>query len=174
MAMGGQLDMDAFPYDALSLSAPRSQQWGPRLGRILRELLPPKLRIRGPSASDFDNNPAALMRAQDEFKAASRQEKAEYEVWFKCVGSNKYAMLDEVARERGTWDGSCMEPVVRALARRGFRKPCKKYYEDSKGLVAHKKRRHPRPPLQTMREMRTANGRHNYGRKIFEIDKMYV
>jgi len=27
---------------------------------------------------------------------------------------------------------------------------------------------------QAMREMRTAKGRHNYGRKIFEIDKMCV
>ena len=27
---------------------------------------------------------------------------------------------------------------------------------------------------QAMREMQTAKGRHYYGRKIFEIDKMYV
>ncbi len=27
---------------------------------------------------------------------------------------------------------------------------------------------------QAMRQMRTAKGRHNYGRKVFEIDKMCV
>jgi hypothetical protein len=88
------------------------------------------------------------MQAQDEFKAVSRQEKAAYEVWFKRVGKNKYAMFDEVARERGTWDELCVEPQVRAFARRGFCKQCKKYYDDSKGLEAHEKRHHPRPPSQ--------------------------
>ena len=67
---------------------------------------------------------------------------------FKCVGRNKYAMFDEVARERGTWDELCVEPQVRAFARRGFCKPCKKYYDDSKGLEAHERRHHPRPPSQ--------------------------
>jgi len=117
--MGGQLDMDAFPYDALRASAPGPPQWGPRLARILRELLPPKPRVRGPSGKDFDSA-EAYMQAQDEFKAASLQEKAAYEVWFKCVGRNKYAMSDEVARERGTWDDLCIEPQVRAFAGRGF------------------------------------------------------
>jgi len=60
------------------------------------------------------------MKAQNEFKAASLQEKAAYKVWFKSVGRNKYAMFDEVARERGTWDDLCVETQVRALAGRGF------------------------------------------------------
>jgi len=77
--------------------------------------------------------------AQDNFKAASLQEKAAYEVWFKCVRRNKYAMFDEVARERGAWDDLCVEPQVRALAGRVFRKPCKKFYDDNKGLEAHQK-----------------------------------
>ena len=94
-----------------------------------------------------------------------------YEVWFKCVRRNKYAMFDEVARERGAWDDLCVESQVRALVGRGFCKPCNKFYNDNKGLEAHQKRRHPRPPVQAMREMRTAKGRHDYGRKIFEIDK---
>jgi len=55
------------------------------------------------------------MLAQDKFKAAS-QAKAAYEVWFKSVGRNKYAMFDEVAREQGTWDDLCVESQVRALA----------------------------------------------------------
>jgi len=37
-AMGGQLDMEAFPYGELSALAPGPPQWGPRLGRILRGL----------------------------------------------------------------------------------------------------------------------------------------
>ena len=41
----------------------------------------------------------------------------------------------------------CMEPTVRALAGREFCKPCKKYYDDSKGLEAHKKRRYPKPTI---------------------------
>jgi len=156
MAMGGQLDMEAFPYrGTLSASAPGPQQWGPRLGRILQELLPPKPRIRGPSGKDF-HGAEAYMQAQDEFKAASLQEKAAYEVWFKHVGKNKYAMFDEVARERGTWDDLCVEPQVRAFARRGLCKPCKKYYDDSKGLEAHEKRRHPRPRLPS--DERDADG----------------
>ena len=53
MAMGGQLDMEAFPYDALSASAPGPQQWGPRLARILRELLPPKPRTWHPRTPGF-------------------------------------------------------------------------------------------------------------------------
>jgi len=40
MAMGGQLDMEAFSYGELSALAPGPPQWGPRLGRILRGLLP--------------------------------------------------------------------------------------------------------------------------------------
>ena len=140
--------MEAFPYrGTLSASAPGPQQWGPRLGRILQELLPPKPRVRGPSGHDF-HGAEAYMQAQDEFKAASLQEKAAYEVWFKHVGKNKYAMFDEVARERGTWDDLCVEPQVRAFARRGLCKPCSKYYDDSKGLEAHQKRHHPRPPSQ--------------------------
>ena len=67
-----------------------------------------------------------------------------------------------------------MEPTVRALAGREFCKPCKKYYDDSKGLEAHKKRATWYHHYKTMRERRTATGRHHYGRKIFEIDKMYV
>jgi len=81
-------------------------------------------------------------------QAATIEEKAAYEVWFKCVGRNKYALFDEVARERGTWDDLCVEPQVRAFARRGLCKPCKKYYDDSKGLETHEKRHHPRPPSQ--------------------------
>ena len=74
MAMGGQLDMKAFPYEALSASAPGPQQWKPRLGRIMRELLPPKPRVRGHSRSDYDSA-EKYQKAQDEFIAASRQEK---------------------------------------------------------------------------------------------------
>jgi len=58
----------------------------------------------------------------------------------------QYAMFDEVARERGAWDDLCVESQVRALAGRGFCKPCNKFYDDNKGLEAHQKRRHPRPP----------------------------
>jgi len=53
MAMGGQLDMEAFPYDELSASAPEPSLWGQRLGRILRGLLPPKPRVRGPLGMTF-------------------------------------------------------------------------------------------------------------------------
>ena len=67
---------------------------------------------------------------------ASVQEKAAFKVWFKCVGRDKYAMFDEVARKREAWDDLCMEPQVRASARRGFYKPYKKYYDDSKLLKA--------------------------------------
>ena len=115
----------------------------------MRELLPPKPRVRGPSGNDF-GGAEAYMLAQDKFKAASLQEKAAYEVWFKCVGRNKYEMCDEVARERGAWDDLCMEPQVRALAGRGFCKLCKKFYDDNKGLEAHEKRRHPRPPVPSV------------------------
>ncbi len=113
----------------------------------MRELLPPKPRVRGPSRDDHESA-EAFQQAQDEFKAATIEEKAAYEVWFKCVGRNKYAMFDEMARERGTWDDLCVEPQKRAFARRGLCKPCKKYYDDSKGLEAHEKRHHPRPPSQ--------------------------
>jgi len=84
------------------------------------------------------------------------EEKGAYEVWFKCVGRNKYAMFDEVARERGAWDDLCVEPQVRALAGRGFCKPCSKFYDDNKGLEAHQKRRHPRPPVSS--DERDADG----------------
>jgi hypothetical protein len=104
----------------------------------MRELLPPKPRVRGPSRNDHESA-EAFQQAQDEFKAATIQEKAAYEVWFKSVGRNKYAMSDEMARERGTWDDLCMEPQKRAFARRGLFKPCKKYYDDIKGLEAHEK-----------------------------------
>ena len=40
MAMGGQVDMEAFPYGEFSALAPGPPQWGPRLERILRGLLP--------------------------------------------------------------------------------------------------------------------------------------
>jgi len=86
-------------------------------------------------------------------------------------------MFDEVARERGTWDNLCVEPQVRALAGRGFCKLWKKFYDDNKGLEAHEKRRHPRPPVPSDnygREKRTAKGRDNYGRKIFQMDKLRV
>jgi len=85
------------------------------------------------------------------------EEKGAYEVWFKCVRRNKYAMFDEVARERGAWDGLCVEPQVRALAGRGFCKPCSKFYYDNKGLEAHQKRRHPRPPVSS--DERDADGK---------------
>jgi len=147
MAMGGQLDMEAFPYDESSASAPGPPLWGQRLGRILRVLLPLKPRVRGPSGNDF-HSAEAYMQAQKEFKAASLQEKAAYKVWFQSVERNKYAMLDEVARERGRWYDLCVEPQVRALAGRGFCKLCKKFYVvDNKGLEAHEKRSHPRPPV---------------------------
>ena len=107
------------------------------------------------SGNDFDSA-EAYMLAQDKFKAASFQEKAAYEVWFKCVGSNKYAMFDEVARERGAWDDLCVEAQVRALAGRAFCKPCNKFYDDNKGLEAHEKRRHPRPPVPS--DERDADG----------------
>jgi len=68
----------------------------------------------------------------------------------------KYAMFDEVARERGAWDDLCVEPQVRALVGRGFCKPCKKFYDGNKGLEAHQKRRHPRPPVPS--EERDADG----------------
>ena len=64
--------------------------------------------------------------------------------------------LDVVARERGTWDDLCVEPQVRALAGRGFCKPCKKFYDDNKGLEAHEKRHHPRPPVPS--DERDADG----------------
>ena len=101
--MGGQLDMEAFPYGESNTLAPGPPQWGQRLGRILRGLLPPKPRVRGPSGNDFDSA-EAYMLAQDKFKAASLQEKEVYEVWFKCVGRNKYAMLTRwhVNGEHGT------------------------------------------------------------------------
>jgi hypothetical protein len=124
--------------------------------------LTPEPRVRGPSRNDFDSA-KAFQQAQDEFKAASLQEKAAYKVWFKSVGRNKCAIFDEVARERGAWDDLCVEPQVRALAGRGFCKPCKKLYDATRGHH-----------YQAMREMRTAKRRHNYGRKIFEIDKMCV
>jgi len=90
-------------------------------------------------------------RSRTSFKAASLQEKAANKVWFKSVGSknvgrNKYAMFDEVARDRGAWDDLCVEPQVRALAERGFCKPCKQFYDHNKGLEAHEKRHHPRLP----------------------------
>ena len=88
MAMGGQLDMEAFPYDELSASAPGPPLWGQRLGRILRVLLPLKPRVRGPSGNDF-HSAEAYMQAQNEFKAASLQEKAAYKVWFQSVERNK-------------------------------------------------------------------------------------
>lgn len=56
-------------------------------------------------------------------------------------------MFDEVARERGTWDDLYVEPQVRAFAGRDFCKPCEKYYDDSKGLEEHKKRRYSKPPI---------------------------
>jgi len=65
-------------------------------------------------------------------------------------------MFDEVARERGAWDDLCVEPQVRALAGRGFCKPCNKCYDDNKGLEAHQKRRHPRPPVSS--DERDADG----------------
>jgi len=99
-------------------SAPGPQQWGLRLGQILWGLLSPMPIVRGPSRNDYDSA-KAFQQAQDEFKAASIQEK-QHKVWFKCVGMNKYAMFDEVARERGTWDDLCVEPQMRARARRGF------------------------------------------------------
>jgi len=46
----------------------------------------------------------------------------------------------------------CVEPQVRALAGRGFCKPCKKFYDDNKGLEALEKRRHPRPPVPSDEE----------------------
>ena len=147
MAMGGQLDMEASPYDALSASAPGPPQWGPRLAGIMRELLPPKPRKRGPNRNDYESA-AVYFKAQDDFKVAAIQEKAAYTLWFKDLGRNKYAMFDEVARERGTWDDLCLEPLNRAFARRGLCKPCKKYYDDRKGLEKHEQRHHGRPRSQ--------------------------
>ena len=134
----------------------------------MRELLPPLPRVRGPSRDDFESEDV-YAKAQTDFKVAVIQEKAAYKVWFKCVGRNKYAMFDEVARERGTWDDLCLEPPKRAFARRGLCKPCKKYYDDSKGLEAHEKRHHPRPPSQDKRK-----GGIYYGRKMFQMDKMHI
>ena len=45
-----------------------------------------------------------------------------------------------------------VEPQVRALAGRGFCKPCKKFYDGNKGLEAHEKRRHPRHHYQAIRD----------------------
>jgi hypothetical protein len=73
----------------------------------MRELLPPKPRVRGPSRDDHESA-ETFQQAQDEFKAATIQEKATYEVWFKCMGRNKYAMFNEVARERAI-GGVCEE-----------------------------------------------------------------
>ena len=87
------------------------------------------------------------------------------------MGEDKYAMFDEVARERGAWDDLCMEPQVRALVGRGFCKPCNKFYATIKVWRPTKNDATRGHQYQTMREMRTAKGRHNYGRKIFEIDK---
>jgi len=97
MAMGGQLGMKAFPYDELSALAPWPPQWGPRLERILRGLLPPKPRVRGPSGNDF-HSVEAYMQAQNEFKAASLKEKAAYKVWFKSVGSTAASLSGAVVR----------------------------------------------------------------------------
>ena len=155
MAMGGQLDMEAFPYGELIALAPGPPQWGLQLGRILRGLLPPKPRVRGPSGNDFDSAEAYMLE-QDKFKAPSLQAVAAYEVWFKCVGRNKYPIFDEVARERGAWDDLCVEPQVRALAGRVFCKPCKKFYDDNKGLEAHEGQHHPRPPVPS--DERDADG----------------
>jgi hypothetical protein len=111
------------------------------------ELLPPQPRVRGPTRNDFVSE-AVYAKAQTDFKVAVIQEKAAYKVWFKYVGRNKYVMFDEVARERGTWDDLCLEPLNRAFARRGLCKPCKKYYDDSKGLEKHEQRHHGRPQSQ--------------------------
>jgi len=107
-------------------------------------------------------------------RAASLQAKAAYEVWFKCVGRNKYAMFDEVARERGAWDDLCVEPkrgrllggvsVSRVRSSTMTRKVWRPTKKDA--TRGHQ--------YQAMRKMRTAKGRHYYGRKIFEIDNMCV
>jgi hypothetical protein len=39
-----------------------------------------------------------------------------------------------------------METQVIAFARRDFWKPCKKFYDDNKGLEVHERGRHSRPP----------------------------
>jgi hypothetical protein len=101
---------------------------------------------------------------------ASIQEKPAYKVWFKCVGTNKYAMFDEVARERGTWDGLCVEYQLRAFARRGLRKPCKEYYDDSQQRTGGPRK--AAPPEATITGRR--KGGINHGRKMFRIDKMYI
>lgn len=69
------------------------------LAGIMRELLPPKPRKRGPNRNNYESR-EAYENAQDDFKVAAIQEKAAYTVWFKDLGRNKYAMFDEVARER--------------------------------------------------------------------------
>jgi len=40
-----------------------------------------------------------------------------------------------------------VKPQVRALAGRGFCKPCKRFYDDNKGLEAHEELHHPRQPV---------------------------
>ena len=144
MAMGGQLDKEAFPYDAQSVSAVGPPQWGPRLARIMRELLPPQPRIRGPSRNNYESR-ETYENAQDEFKVAVIQEKTAYTVWFKAMGGNKYLTRWHVNGEHGM---IVLRTPNRAFARRGLCKPCKKYYDDSKGLEKHEQRHHGRPQSQ--------------------------
>jgi hypothetical protein len=56
-------------------------------------------------------------------------------------------VCEDSGEEGGHPSYGSLEPQVRALAGMGFCKPCQKYYDDSKGLEAHHKRRHPRPPV---------------------------
>jgi len=49
----------------------------------------------------------------------------------------------------GGFDEKRNDQQVRALAGRGFCKPCEKFYDDNKGLEAHEKRHHPSPPVQS-------------------------
>ena len=74
----------------------------------------------------------------------------------RLLSTTGFNMFDEVTRERGAWDDLCVEPQVRALARRGFCKPCKKFHDDNNGLEAHGKRHHPRPPVP--RDEKDADG----------------
>ena len=111
----------------------------------------------------------AFQQAQDEFKAATIQEKAAYEVWLKCVGRNKYAMFDEMARERGTWDDLCAWNPKRELLLGGVSAS-----HVRSTMMAAKDWRPTKSGTTRDHHHRTAKGRHKYSRKMFQIDKMYI
>jgi hypothetical protein len=65
----------------------------------------------------------------------------------KGVGRGKHRWAQCLPLHHGRLGGE-VRTTSQTDARRGFCKQCKKYYDDSKGLEAHEKRHHPRPPSQ--------------------------